>query len=84
MMPVGHLSRKGYLLIPKPLRKRLGFKPGGRVHVAEEGGRLVLTAVPDDPIAAATGALAGNFSLTADLLDEHRTEARRERKARTR
>jgi AbrB family looped-hinge helix DNA binding protein len=83
-MPLGQLSRKGYLLIPKRLRTRLGLKPGGPVHLAEEDGRLVLTAVPDDPIAAATGALKGDFSLTADLLQEHRTEARRERKARSR
>ena len=83
-MPVTLLSAKGYFLIPRPLRKRLGFKPGGKVHLTEEGGRLVVTPVSDDPIAAAAGFLKGKFSLAGDLRREHGDEARRERKARTR
>jgi AbrB family looped-hinge helix DNA binding protein len=81
---VTQMSEKGYVLVPRPLRKRLGFKPGGKVHLAEENGRLVLTPVPADPIAAATGFLKGKFSLTADLRREHQEEARRERSARPR
>lgn len=83
-MAVTQLSGKGQVLIPKQLRKKLGLKPGGKVQLAEEEGRLVLTAVPADPIAAATGFLKGKFSLTQDLQREHRDEARRERKARAR
>lgn len=83
-MAVTQMSEKGQILIPKQLRRRLGFKPGGRVHLAEEEGRIVLTPVPADPIAAATGFLKGKFSLTEDLRREHRKEARRERKARPR
>lgn len=83
-MAVTQISEKGQILIPKQLRRRLGFKPGGRVHLAEEKGRIVLTPVPADPIAAATGFLKGKFSLTEDLRREHREEARRERKARPR
>jgi hypothetical protein len=52
--------------------------------MAEDDGRLILTPVPDDPIEAATGFLKGKFSLTQDLLREHRNEARRERKGRSR
>lgn len=83
-MSVRQLSQKGHILIPKHLRRRLGLKPKGKVHLAEEEGRLVLTPVPPDPIQAATGFLKGNFSLTNDLRREHRDEARRERKARSR
>jgi len=83
-MAVIHLSGKGQVLIPKRLRKKYGLKPGGKVHLDENDGRLVLTPVPDDPIAAATGFLKGKFSLTDDLRREHRAEARRERKARPR
>jgi len=83
-MAVIHLSGKGQVLIPKRLRKKYGLKPGGKVHLDENDGRLVLTPVPDDPIAAATGFLKGKFSLTDDLRREHRDEARRERKARPR
>jgi len=83
-MSVAHLSPKGQILVPKHLRKKLGLKPGAKVHLAEEEGRLILTPVPPDPIAAATGFLKGKFSLTKDILLDHREEARRERKARSR
>jgi AbrB family looped-hinge helix DNA binding protein len=83
-MAVAQLSQKGQILVPKHLRRKLGLKPGGKVHLAEEEGRLVLTPVPPDPIQAATGFLKGRFSLTQDLRREHREEARRERKARSR
>jgi AbrB family looped-hinge helix DNA binding protein len=83
-MPVSHISEKGQILIPRQLRRKLGFKPGGKVQLIEEGGRLVVAPAADDPIAAATGFLTGKFSLTADLQREHREEARRERKARPR
>jgi AbrB family looped-hinge helix DNA binding protein len=83
-MSVAQLTQKGQILVPKHLRRKLGLKPGGKVHLAEEEGRLVLTPVPPDPIQAATGFLKGRFSLTQDLRREHREEARRERKARSR
>jgi AbrB family looped-hinge helix DNA binding protein len=83
-MSVTQLTPKGQILVPKHLRQKLGLKPGGKVHLDEEGGKLVLTPVPPDPIEAATGFLKGRFSLTQDLRREHREEARRERKGRSR
>lgn len=83
-MPVTQLSEKGQILIPKQLRRKVGLRPGGKVHLGEEKGRLVLSPVPDDPIAAAAGFLEGDYSLTADLRREHREELGRERKARPR
>jgi len=72
-MAVTHLSQKGQILIPRHLRRKLGLKPGDKIHLAEEPGRLVLTPVPPDPIQAATGFLKGKFSLTKDLLRERRS-----------
>jgi AbrB family looped-hinge helix DNA binding protein len=83
-MSVTHLTAKGQILVPRNLRRKLGIRPGGKVHLAEEEGRLVLTPVPPDPIQAATGFLKGKFSLTSDLRREHSEEARRERKGRPR
>lgn len=83
-MSVAQISQKGQILVPRQLRRKLGLKPGSKVHLAEEEGRLVLTPVPPDPIATATGFLKGKFSLTKDLLLDRRDEARRERKARPR
>jgi AbrB family looped-hinge helix DNA binding protein len=72
---VAQITQKGQILVPKHLRRKLALKPGGKVHLAEEEGRLVLTPVPPDPIQAATGFLKGRFSLTQDLRREHREEA---------
>lgn len=83
-MPITHLSEKGQVLIPKALRRKFGLKPGAKIQLAEEAGRLILSPVPPDPIAAATGFLEGTFSLSADLRREHQEEMRRERKVRTR
>lgn len=71
-MPVSHISEKDHILIPRQLRRKLGFKAGGKVQLFEEGGRLVIAPAADDPIAAATGFLTGKFSLTDDLRREHR------------
>lgn len=83
-MAVSQISSKGQILIPRQLRRKLGFKAGGKVQLIEEGGRLVIAPAADDPIAAATGFLTGKFSLTDDLRREHREEARREQKTRSR
>ena len=83
-MSVAQLMPRGQILVPKNLRRKLGLKPGGKVHMAEDDGRLILTPVPADPIEAATGFLKGKFSLTQDLRREHRNEARRGRKGRSR
>lgn len=83
-MPVSKISAKGQILIPRQLRRKLGFKAGGKVQLIEEGGRLVIAPAADDPIAAAAGFLTGKFSLTDALRREHREEARREQKARAR
>lgn len=83
-MSVAKISAKGQILIPRQLRRKLGFKAGGKVQLIEEGGRLIVAPAADDPIAAATGFLTGKFSLTANLRREHREEARRKQKARPR
>lgn len=83
-MSVAQITPKGQILVPKNLRQKLGLKPGKKVHLAEDDGRLILTPVPSDPIEAATGFLKGKYSLTQDLHREHRKEGHRERKGRSR
>lgn len=83
-MAVSQISSKGQILIPKQLRRKLGFKSGGKVQIVEDGGRLIVTPAAEDPIAAATGFLTGKFILTDDLRREHQEEKRREQKTRAR
>lgn len=52
------VSEKGQVTIPKPLRARLGIKPGAVLDFEAEGGRLVARkASLTDPVDAAWGIL---------------------------
>ncbi len=37
------LSTKGQVVLPKPIRRRLGLQPGDPLDASLEGGRIVLT-----------------------------------------
>ena len=52
------VSKGGQISIPAAIRHRWGTST---VSLEDEGDRIVLTPAPDDPIAAAEGALAGEF-----------------------
>ena len=73
-------SVKGQIVIPKPLRDRLGIKPGTTVELIPEQGRLQLRALPEDPIAAIRGSLKGGPSLAKQLIREHKEDVRRARR----
>lgn len=52
------VSEKGQVTIPKPLRNRLGIRPGHILDFREERGRLVVTkAIPQDPVESVYGLL---------------------------
>jgi len=52
------VSEKGQVTIPKPLRERLGIRPGQELEFEEERGRLVATkATAEDLVDAVYGIL---------------------------
>jgi len=44
------VGERGQVTIPKQLRDRLGLRPGQRVEVIEEAGRVILEKIVDDPV----------------------------------
>jgi AbrB family looped-hinge helix DNA binding protein len=52
------ISKGGQISIPAPIRHRWGTST---VALEDHGDRIVLQPAPDDPIAAAEGALAAEF-----------------------
>jgi len=52
------ISKGGQISIPAPIRHRWGTST---VSLEDHGDRIVLQPAPDDPIAAAEGALAGEL-----------------------
>jgi antitoxin PrlF len=52
------VSEKGQMTIPKPLRLRLGIRPGQVLEIEEQSGHLVVTkSFSGDPVDAAFGIL---------------------------
>lgn len=74
------ISKGGQISIPAPIRHRWGTST---VSFRDEGHRIVLEPAPDDPIAAAEGALAGELA-GLDLVRLRRTAREDERAAETR
>lgn len=83
-MPTVCVSVKGQILLPKRLRKKYGVKPGGKVRLLEGPEGIVIRPAPQDPLEAACGFLQGDFSLTEDLIREHRNEIQGESARRSR
>lgn len=56
------VSEKGQVTIPKPLRQRLGIKPGQVLDFKEDNGKLVaIKTGHNDPVAGVTGILQTNL-----------------------
>lgn len=68
------ISEKGQVTVPKPLRDRLGIKPGDRLEFIEEHGHMVVSkAGNQDPVGAVYGILNLDKS-TDDALRQLRGE----------
>lgn len=77
-MYTAKVSTKGWVVIPKDLRRKYGLEQGSRVQVVDYGDVLVLVPLPDDPVEALHGMLEEGPSLTAELLAEHARERGKE------
>jgi AbrB family looped-hinge helix DNA binding protein len=71
---------KGRVVVPAPLRRRLGIQEGTVLYASADGDRLVL-----EPRSAVLGRLRGRFadvprsrSLVDELIEERRADAERE------
>jgi bifunctional DNA-binding transcriptional regulator/antitoxin component of YhaV-PrlF toxin-antitoxin module len=74
------ISRGGQVSIPAPIRHRWGT---ATLTLDDQGDRIVLAPAPDDPIAAAEGALAAEFG-DVDVSRLRQTAREDERDAPTR
>lgn len=64
---------KGQVLIPAALRRKYGIKAGTKLHVYEEGGRIVVQPVTREYIRQVRGMLKGSKALEL-LMEERRRE----------
>jgi AbrB family looped-hinge helix DNA binding protein len=73
------ISTGGQVSIPAEIRKRWGTR---RLTIEDHGDSIVLRPIPDDPVAAARGALKGRIPASDELrrqarLDEQSAEDRK-------
>ena len=62
------------MVIPKPLREKYSLGKGTRVRIVDQGDGVALLPLPPDPVTALHGMLAGEPSLTEELLAERAEE----------
>jgi AbrB family looped-hinge helix DNA binding protein len=67
------LSTKGQLVIPKPVREKLGLEPGAQFQLEVEEDRIVLEPLIPSAVDRLYAKYAG-ADLLADLEAEHRRE----------
>ena len=72
------VSIKGWVVIPAPLRRRHGLKPGTLVRFYEKGDKIILIPMNSDPIEECYGKLSGGTPLTEELLKERAKELNHE------
>ena len=60
------VAERGQVTIPKPLREKLGIRPGTRLDFKDDGGKLVAAKVSDeDPVGRAFGCLGRRLKTDA-------------------
>jgi len=67
---------KGQIVIPADLRKKYHLEPGKVLQIMEYGDVMYLIPPIDDPLEAATGILPEGPSLSRELLEERKKDAR--------
>lgn len=67
------VSTKGAVVIPVDLRKKLGIMPGRKVAVTEVDGRIQITPLSEDPVAALKGCLKTGKSVKKLLREGRET-----------
>jgi AbrB family looped-hinge helix DNA binding protein len=72
IMRTTKITRGGQISIPSRIRHRWGTST---LALEDLGDRVVLRPAPDDPIAAARGALAGELSMSSGQLRKAAREA---------
>ncbi|TQE95328.1 MAG: AbrB/MazE/SpoVT family DNA-binding domain-containing protein [Spiribacter salinus] len=69
-MHTSTVTKKGQIVIPAPLRRKLGFEQGIQVVVTEAEDGVVVRPLTEDTFARHAGLLKGDGKATQALLDD--------------
>jgi AbrB family looped-hinge helix DNA binding protein len=73
-MAIATVSEKGWVVIPKEIRDRLGLQKGSKVAIVEYAEKISILPLPRDAIRDARGMFKNGPSLTEAYLREKREE----------
>ena len=68
---------KGQIVIPAEIRKKLNINKGTRVNVYQDGDRIVVEPLPDDPVSQGRGMLRTRGRVLKALIADRRKEAKK-------
>jgi AbrB family looped-hinge helix DNA binding protein len=66
---------KGQILIPAPLRKKYKIEKGTRIHIFDDGKRIIIEPIQDDPVLTGRGMLKTRGKVLRSLLSDRKQEA---------
>lgn len=72
------VTQKGQVLIPAPIRKKLGITRGSKLKVEEHAGEVILKPLLKNPIKEARGMLREGKSALDELLRSRKEESQYE------
>lgn len=74
-MPIVTSTIKGQIVIPAEIRARFEIKKGTRVNVYDDGNRIIVEPIPDDPIKNGQGMLKTKGKILRALAADRKKEA---------
>ena len=74
-MPVVTSTIKGQIVIPAEIRARFKIKKGTRVNVYDEGNRIIVEPLSNDPIKEGRGMLKTGGRILKSLKEDRKKEA---------
>ena len=74
-MPIVASTIKGQIVIPAEIRARFKIKKGTRVNIYDDGNRIIVEPIPDDPIRKGRGMLKTKGKILRTLVEDRKKEA---------
>ena len=66
---------KGQIVIPAHIRRKRNIRKGTRVKVYEDGKKIIIEPIPDDPIREGRGTLKSRGKVLKSLVADRKREA---------
>lgn len=74
------VSIRGQTVIPQEIREQFGIQPHTKLAWSTRNGVIIVVPIPEDPVAASVGILAGRGFTLKDFLEERRKERELDKK----